>query len=125
MIKSLPTSAGDVSDAGLILGSGRSPGGGHGYPLSYSCLTGLKRLSMHTHTLLHRVRNTFILYAFKQKRIKSNDGEAFAVLYRGKCQCYLKLVSSSSLLFHLPFSLFPFLSFISCSRVIFEWTLLY
>ena len=29
---------GDPEDAGLIPGSGRSPGGGHGYPLQYSCL---------------------------------------------------------------------------------------
>ena len=35
MVKHLPASAGD---AGLIPGSGRSPGGGHGNPLQYSCL---------------------------------------------------------------------------------------
>ena len=29
---------GDVSDQGSIPGSGRSPGGGHGNPLRYSCL---------------------------------------------------------------------------------------
>ena len=60
--------AGAEGDTGSILGSGRSPGGGHGNPLQYSCLenpmdrgawraivyrvpksqTGLKRLSMHT-----------------------------------------------------------------------------
>ena len=28
----------DVRDAGSILGSERSPGGGHGNPLQYSCL---------------------------------------------------------------------------------------
>ena len=28
----------DVIDMGLIPGSGRSPGGGHGNPLQYSCL---------------------------------------------------------------------------------------
>ena len=28
----------NVGDLGLILGLGRSPGGGHGYPLQYSCL---------------------------------------------------------------------------------------
>ena len=28
----------DVTDAGLIPGSERSPGGGHGSPLQYSCL---------------------------------------------------------------------------------------
>ena len=30
--------AGDTEDAGLIPGSGRSLGGGHGNPLQYSCL---------------------------------------------------------------------------------------
>ena len=29
---------GDIRDAGLVPGSGRSPGGGHGNPLQYSCL---------------------------------------------------------------------------------------
>ena len=38
MIKNLPASAGDLRDAGLVSGSGRSPGGGHGNPLQYSCL---------------------------------------------------------------------------------------
>ena len=28
----------NVGDAGLISGPGRSPGGGHGNPLQYSCL---------------------------------------------------------------------------------------
>jgi len=36
--KNLLASAGDVRDIGLISGLGRSPGGGHGYPLQYSCL---------------------------------------------------------------------------------------
>ena len=31
-------SACDVGDLGSIPGSGRSPGGGHGNPLQYSCL---------------------------------------------------------------------------------------
>ena len=68
MVKNPPANAGD---AGLILGLGSSPGGGHGNPLQYSCLenstdrgawqatvhritksgTWPKRLSMHTHTL--------------------------------------------------------------------------
>ena len=38
MVKNLPVNAGDVRDAGSIPGSGRSPGGGHGNPLRYSCL---------------------------------------------------------------------------------------
>ena len=64
--KKLPANAGDISDAGSILGSGRSPGGGNGNPLQYSCpenpmdwegwqatdhrnRTQLKQLSMHAH----------------------------------------------------------------------------
>ena len=38
VVKNLPTSAGDIRDMGLIPGLGRSPGGGHGNPLQYSCL---------------------------------------------------------------------------------------
>ena len=38
MVKILPTNAGGAGDMGLILGSGRSPGGGHGNSLHYSCL---------------------------------------------------------------------------------------
>ena len=38
VVKNLPVSAGDVRNLGLIPGSGRSPGGGHGNPLQYSCL---------------------------------------------------------------------------------------
>ena len=30
--------AGEARDTGSIPGMGRSPGGGHGYPLQYSCL---------------------------------------------------------------------------------------
>ena len=38
MVKKLPTNAGDVRDESLISGPGRSPGGGYGNPLQYSCL---------------------------------------------------------------------------------------
>ena len=38
MVKNLSASAGDLRDAGLIPGSGRSPEEGNGYPLQYSCL---------------------------------------------------------------------------------------
>jgi len=36
--KDLPANAGDIRDTGLIPGSGRSPAGGNGNPLRYSCL---------------------------------------------------------------------------------------
>ena len=38
MVKNLNAKAGDIRVTGLILGSERSPGGGHGNPLQYSCL---------------------------------------------------------------------------------------
>ena len=38
VVKYLPANAGDSRDAGLISGSGRSPGGKHGNPPQYSYL---------------------------------------------------------------------------------------
>ena len=41
MFKNPPANAGGIRDVGSILGSGRSPGGGHCNPLQYSCLGNL------------------------------------------------------------------------------------
>ena len=38
VVKNQPANAGDIRDASLIPGSGRSPGGGHDNPLQYFCL---------------------------------------------------------------------------------------
>ena len=38
VVKNLPANTGDIRDSDLIPGLGRSPGGGHGNPLQYSCL---------------------------------------------------------------------------------------
>ena len=38
VVKNLPANSGDIRDVGLIPVSGRSPGGGFGTPLQYSCL---------------------------------------------------------------------------------------
>ena len=37
VVKNLPANAGDARDTGSISGSRRSPGGGNGNPLQYSC----------------------------------------------------------------------------------------
>ena len=37
MIKNMPANAGDIRDPGSVPESGRSPGGGNGSPLQYSC----------------------------------------------------------------------------------------
>ena len=38
VVKNPPANAGDICDANSTPGSGRSPGGGHGNSLQYSCL---------------------------------------------------------------------------------------
>ena len=37
-VKNPPANAGDAKDVGSLPGPGRSPGGGNGNPLQYSCL---------------------------------------------------------------------------------------
>ena len=51
-VKDLLANVGDIRDASLIPGSGRSPEGGHGKPLQYSCLEnsmdrGARRATVH------------------------------------------------------------------------------
>ena len=38
VVKNVPGSAGDTSDVSSVCESGKSPGGGHGNSLQYSCL---------------------------------------------------------------------------------------
>ena len=38
MVKNLPANAGDTGDSSSVPGLERSPGGGNGSPLQYSCL---------------------------------------------------------------------------------------
>ena len=52
VVKKLPANAGDIRDMGLIPGSWRSPGRGHGNSLQYSCLEnsvyrGARRATVH------------------------------------------------------------------------------
>ena len=63
VVKNLPANAVDVRDAGSVLGSERSPGGGHGNPLQYSCLEnpmdtepgGLQSIALQSQTRLNRL----------------------------------------------------------------------
>ena len=52
VVKNPPAIAGDIGDWGSIPGAGRSPGGGHGSSLQYSCLKnpmdrGVRRATVH------------------------------------------------------------------------------
>ena len=93
VVKNPPANAGDMRDTSSIPGSGRSPGGGRGNPLQYSCLEnpmdpgawqatvhrvtksqiGLKWLSIH-----------FLL--FQNRREKKNLMEAFNYLKKKRLQ---------------------------------------
>ena len=55
VVTNLPANAGEVRDSCLIPRSGRSPGGGNGNPLRYSCLenpmdTGVHRVAKESDT---------------------------------------------------------------------------
>ena len=52
MVKNLPASVGDAGS--MIAGLGRSPGGGNGNPLQYSCL-GNPMDRGHLRAIVHRV----------------------------------------------------------------------
>ena len=50
MVKKLPANAGSIRAKGLSPGLGRSPGGGHGNPLQYSCLKNPHGQSLAAHS---------------------------------------------------------------------------
>ena len=84
MVKNPSANSGDIRDTGSIPSSGRSPGGGDGNPLQYSCLknhmdrgawqvivhraeksrTQLKLLSMYTSTYTKKVFVAYLKFKF-------------------------------------------------------------
>ena len=58
MVRNLPANVRDARDSGLVPGSGRSPGGGNGNPLQYSCLVPVGLQSMGS----QRVISPFLSY---------------------------------------------------------------
>ena len=86
MCLAVPTNAGHIRDSSSFPGLGRSPGGGHGNPLQYSCLENpmdrgawratvhtvvqswirLKRLSTHAHMRQRQFQEPVQSYATKE-----------------------------------------------------------
>ena len=79
VVKNSPSSAGDVAEVGSIPVSGRSPGGGNGNPLQYSCLENpmdrgawwatvhgvtKSRTQLNTHTQTHWLNSYTSLFYF-------------------------------------------------------------
>ena len=57
VVENLPANAGDIRDLGLFPGWGRSPGGGHGNLLQYSCLE--NSCGQRGETTVHRVTKSW------------------------------------------------------------------
>ena len=58
MVKNLPVNGGDTGDVGSIPGLERSPGGGNGNPLQYSCLENSMDRKV-WQAIVHRVPNSW------------------------------------------------------------------
>ena len=94
MAKNLPANAGDSRDAGLIPGSGRSPGGGNGNLLQYSFLENpmdrgarwtiqfmcckesdmTEHKNTHTHTHTHTHTYTHVKVSLSNKEVSPDLG---------------------------------------------------
>ena len=95
MIKNLPVSAGDRRDVGLISGSGRSPGGGNGNPLQYSCLENSMHGEAWEFTVHGVANNQTLLNLFREHArfgrecggfLQRSQGPAKAILeIQGRC----------------------------------------
>ena len=79
MVKNPPARAGDRRNTGSIPVSGRSPGGGHGYPLECSCLEnpmvrGAWQATVHGVTRFgHDLVTQLLLDYYKQKEGNNKD----------------------------------------------------
>ena len=86
MVKNLLANAEDIRDVGLIPGSGRSPGGGHGNPLKYSCLENPMDRGAWGATV-HGVTKESDMTATEHTHMTSTEKESFAQLYlEGWCR---------------------------------------
>ena len=85
MVKNLPAKAGDIKDAGLIPEFGRSPGGGHGNPLQYSCLEHpwTEEQGRSQSMASHRVRN--------DQATAANAVKGFSVINETEVDVFLEL----------------------------------
>ena len=67
VVKNMPANAGDTGDMGLKPGSGRSPGGGNGNPLQYSCLeNSMDREAWRGHNKLYATEYAHIFIVTKK-----------------------------------------------------------
>ena len=86
VVKNLPANAGDVRDSGLIPELGRSPGGGNGNPLHYSCLENpMERGAWWaTVSIVHRVAKSWTRLKWvnmHMSRMKLSQNISFSIIH--------------------------------------------
>ena len=76
VVENPPASTRDTGDAGSIPGWGRSPGGGNGNPLQYSCLKHPRHRRVWWATVhrLQRVGCNFVMPCVKDRKRKASQG---------------------------------------------------
>ena len=80
MVKNLPANAGDIRDVGLIPGSWRSPGGGHGNPFHYSWLENPHGQRNQAGYIVHRVTKSQILLKRLSTHTHGFVGEKYCLI---------------------------------------------
>ena len=101
MVENLPANSGDREDTSLIPGSGRSPGGGHGNPLQYSCLENpMDRRAWQP--MVHRVKKSQTW--LKQLSSQAQHWGKTSVLRCCCSHCYIMLYFLLIVLYYLKFS---------------------
>ena len=76
VVKNSSANAGDVREVGSVPELGRSPGGGHGNPLQYSCLENPKdpsKLTVHRVTKRWRRLSRLSIHAYYVRGIRALD----------------------------------------------------
>ena len=103
VVKNPPANAGNAGDVGLIPGSGRSPGEGHGNPLQYSCLKnpmdrGDWRSTVHRITKNPTQLKQLSSHMAKRNGIRTTDGAQGPTFSKNgaKNECFSKATCSGS-----------------------------
>ena len=78
MVKNPPANPGDERDVGLIPEWGRSPGGGHGNSLQYSCLENPMNRRAWWATVHRRIRNPHMHMCVISMHTHNVGGKSFA-----------------------------------------------
>ena len=88
VVKNLPASAGVAGDVGLIPGSGRCSGGGHGNAIQYSCLENSMDRHPHVHHLDSIKHSKYLLYHISvRSSMHSSVHLVFSVQFKVKFAC--------------------------------------